>query len=90
MPEWSSQTDEQLITETAAVDKAFANISAEPQSLALADLLYRKRGHPTVSGCARALLMPVEQAHRRNKEFLRLVARHMGYIKNKNREDAQP
>ncbi|MEA5136457.1 MAG: hypothetical protein VB035_10025 [Candidatus Fimivivens sp.] len=69
------QVDEdQTVTEVAAVDKAFAAISSDGQALQLVDLLYRKRGHPSVSGCARALLMPIDQAHKHNKAFLRLVA----------------
>ena len=67
---------DQAIAEVEAVDKAFAAISSDGEALAFADLLYRKRGHPSVSGCARALLMPIERAHQHNKAFLRLIAKH--------------
>lgn len=63
-----------IIAEVSAVDKAFVEIAADNEALSFADLLYRKRGHPSVSGCARALLMPIDQAHKHNKAFLRLVA----------------
>ena len=70
---------DQAIAEMVAVDKAFTTISSDEQALLLVDLLYRKRGHPSVAGCARALLMPIDQAHKHNKAFLRLVAK---YIEN--------
>ncbi len=68
---------DQVITEVEAVDKAFAAISSDGQALQFVDLLYRKRGHPSVSGCARALLIPTAQAYKYNKAFLRFVANHL-------------
>ncbi len=72
------ESERQVIAEITAVDKAFADIAADGEALSFANLLYRKRGHPSVTGCARALLLPVERAHQYNKAFLRLVAKYLG------------
>lgn len=71
------ESERQIVAEIAAVDKAFADIAADGEALSFVDLLYRKRGHPSVTGCARALLMPVERAYKHNKAFLRFVVQHL-------------
>ena len=68
---------EQIVAEIAAVDSALAAISSDKAALSVAALLYAKRGHPSVAGCARALLMPPERAHKYNKVFLRLIAKQL-------------